>query len=372
MDRHRRHVQYALAYNALNPFAQITRFADEPEYKRPKLLESQSDLPSSWKMPGLRGVVSDDEEMQNQSETTADTQVATTAFGPRNANPRGGNHETPVIFQRSHFGLPETTTQVFTSSTYFSIISTSSSGNASNLRVRLTSIPDKIASSISGAIVGNPIQPGIYSSGLKTNTPATGSNWTAASTFPFPTTTTDGWQWRSWYIKMYQYYHVMGCEYEFTFQNIAQTPYGGCVVASFIDTYNPIQSTQIHPTDATLSQMEQWPDVTWTRIRSSSEGNTDVSQQTLKGYYYPGKVNQNVENDEDVSTWTSVVSTPTLTENITLRFFPDMFNELGETRLNCRLRMRLIVQLKDLNPVFRWPAAQTAVTLTAPTDILPS
>lgn len=177
-------------------------------------------------------------------------------------------------------------------------------------------------------------------------------------------------QWRAWYTKLYNYYHVVGLEWELTIQNANAFAQGGMVVANYIDTFSVNQATQVHPTTATISQIEQWPDATVTYIDSSGDNTSDGTQRSIKGYYYPQKVRQNVENDEDVDTWTETSSSPVLAEHMSFKFFP-AWNSQTYVRANCRLKMRFIVQFKDLAPVFRWPASQTpATTLSAPTDIV--
>lgn len=356
----RRNFAYALAYNVANPFTQLTRLADQRKSVT-RTIRSQSDLPSSWQaMPNLRtaDVVPPDDDMDSEDMTTA---VALSRSMGSSA--KKGNQETPVTVMKPHYGLRETETVILPSTSYFSVV-TNTTG--SRFDIRLTSIIDKQITS-----VGTPSASSAYTVGFWDKViPYTTTNDWPATLVAFPNTSTDTLQWRAWYTKLYNYYHVVGVKWELTIQNANAFATGGMVVANYIDTFSINNATQVHPTTATISQMEQWPDTNITYIDSTGDNTNDGATRTIEGYYYPQKVRQNVENDEDVDTWTVTTSTPVLAEHMSFKFFP-AWNSQTYVRANCRLKMRFIVQFKDLAPVFRWPASQTpATTLSAPTDIV--
>ena len=361
---HFRDLVRAAGATALNPFAQVTRITPRKGYK---VIQSQSDLPRGWKkkMPNLRNspaVIPDDNEMDD-SEDMATAVAVSRAMGSASVGGKKGNQETPITRMPSHYGIRETDTVVLPSTTYFSV--SANGTNPSRFDIRLTSIVDKQITSVATPVASAAYTLGFFNQVMPTNLL---DNWPATLT-PFPTNATDGLQWRTWYTKMYNYYHVMGVEWELTIQNASATPSGGIAVANYVDTFSTNNSTQVHPTSATLAQMEQWPDTVITFVDSTGDSTNDGVSRTIRGYYYPQKVRQNVENDEDVDTWTATSATPALTEQMSFKFFP-AWNATTYVRANCRLKMRFIVQFKDLAPVYRWPAQQTAIALNAPADIV--
>nr|QTZ83151.1 MAG: capsid protein [Emberiza pusilla parvo-like hybrid virus] len=367
--QHRRNLAYALGFNVANPFAQLTRLSQGPNQVRHRTIRSQSDLPQDWqRMPNLRNsnagpaVIPNDDEMDD-SEDMSTAVALSRAMGSAGGSGKKGNQETPITRMPSHFGIRETDTVVLPSTTYFSVSANWS--NPSRFDVRLTSIVDKQITSVGTPAANAAYALGFWNAVMPTNLL---DNWPAVP-IAFPSNATDGLQWRTWYTKMYNYYHVMGVEWELTVQNASATPSGGIAVVNYIDTFSANNATQVHPTTATISQMEQWPDTTVTYIDSTGDSTNDGVSRTIRGYYYPQKVRQNVENDEDVDTWTATSATPALTEQMAFKFFP-AWNATTYVRANCRLKMRFIVQFKDLAPVYRWPAGQTAIALNAPADIL--
>ena len=153
-----------VAINAAgNPFAQLTRLANrEPTHTQPV---PQVNLPARWHIPANRGspalrggtmpnVVSDDDDSME-----AAVQVAQ-AFGPSGPNPPAGAgagkgaQETPVSIQRSHFGLPETVTQVLTGTNYFAVTCPANFQSMTRVQFRLTSIIDRMPVSPTAPVGG--------------------------------------------------------------------------------------------------------------------------------------------------------------------------------------------------------------------------
>jgi hypothetical protein len=374
---------------AANPFAQLARFSahDSPSETQPVV-----NLPPHWHIPAsgnsrelrgtnmLRRSVTDEDQEMEQAAVEVSRALTTTNAREGGKSGGKGRTETPITRQFKSFGLPNTVTQVLTSSRYFSMASTNTT--FATYATRLTSefdleITTPSTATLPGTInVGNWLQkiPRVFS-----------AVW-PATTQPFPSVARDNLQWRTWFNKMYTYYTVLGMEYEITIQNPSNHPNSGIVIATYIDTYSLDNALQVHPA-GNMEQMEQWPDVTWKVVPSvvaspivlttdtvnanngAGNGLIEDSIRTIKGYYYPQKVQNNVENDEDISTWTKVGSTPDLTEALNIKLFRSAFSDTSYALANVRLKTRLIVQFKDLAPAFRWPAGQTGIVLTAPDDI---
>lgn len=294
----------------------------------------------------------------------------------RGGNPepaRRGTQETAITPQKAHFGLPETITAVMPTTFYFSAVVDPSKDVMLYAQFRLTSMQDQMITNLSTPTAGGPYIKGFWNQMIPTINTFT---WpTAGNEVQFPTTgSPDDSQWRGYYHKMYQYYRVLGIEYEFTIQNPQHNVGNDILMATMIDTYSLQSATNVHPLTSTTmtSEIEHWPDVRWHIVRSSQDGNQTTTYKTIKGHYKPGKVRQNVENDEDVSTWTKVGSSPDLTEKLILAFAKAPFNtNKVSTGVNIRCTLRKIVQYKDLHVPFRWPTENlTDIIFNIPTDII--
>lgn len=386
MDPRRRHglrgalrnVAEAAIFNAANPFAQIQRFIPNAEWERDptrpppsqtNMVRSQSNLRGRPQASSMAHRIPDDDS----DETMAEAVQVAQAFGPARDLPAGGSGakkgatETPVSIQRSHFGLPETVTQVLTGTNYFAVTCPANFQSMMRVPFRLTSIVDRMPNQPAAAVGGAAyVASSLYNSIM----PPQNTFAFPATPLLFPSDTTDGLQWLDWYTSFYQYYHVMGVEWELTMFNPQLNAQYGVVVATTIDTYSSANATNVHPSGATMEEMEQWPDVRWHQV-VPYYSTQDAATRTIKGYYRPGKVRQNVENDEDLKTWTKVNASPSLTELLYVHFGKSMFNPSSSIHgLNCRMKWRYIVQFKDLNVPFRWPAlGQTPISPTAPGDI---
>lgn len=332
--------------------------------------------PSKEKMSFRRpAVVSDDEDtdMDVATQLVSGGELSTRVAATGGAQPaKKGSEETAITPQRPHYGLPETITAVMPSTFYFSALVDTSKDVMVQAEFRLTSMTDQSISTFSTPTPATTYSRGLYSQCLPTSN---ATAWPAApNIISFPTTgAADNSTWRTYYHKMYQYYRVLGIEYEFVIQNTQYNVGNDVLVATVIDTYSLQSAVNVHPLGITTkpSEMEQWSDVRWNIARSSIDGTQNDTYLTVKGYYKPGKVRQNVENDEDVTTWTKVGQSPDLTEKLTILFGKTPFNtSLLSHGVNVRVKMRKIVQYKDLNVAYRWPAASlTDIILTAPDDI---
>lgn len=387
-DRYRRQIAAAIRYNIFNPFAQTTRLANTPQHTRPF---SQVNLPRHWHIPAsgnsmaLRGnhrhIIPDDED-EDMGTAVALVQGGDLSGPPTNqANLRSGGpevarkgtQETAITPQRPHYGLPETVTQVIPSIFYFSMLAGPSKDLTTRVQFRLTSMSDQMITNIATPTPTANYDQGVYNKLLPNKNVYA---WENPITTTFPSTgSPDQSQWRDYFHQMYQYYRVLGIEYEFTIQNPQFNTGNDIVVGTFIDTYSADNALNIHNvTNATtVNEIEMWPDVRWKVIKSSIQGDGEANWGTVKGYYKPGMVRQNVENDEDVTTWTKVGSTPSLTEILTLFIAKSAFSTTNLAHgVNIRCKLRKIVQYKDIRVEWRWPQSnQTDIIMSIPELILP-
>lgn len=385
----------AFLYNVVNPFAQVSRYAPTPGPTRPftgtgafqpRPTSTSFVTPQKAARPAQAppiepknktpkmNRVEEDEDMElavNLSQAMGNALEPAAARESGSTGAKRGVKETPVVWrQQPRFGLPETVTQVLTVNNQF-CMAVSRSNTNTRYQMRLTSTFDHAITNLATPTFSSAIQVGVFDRKfphqLSNNWPADGVG------VQWPTGTsvnTDGLQWRNWFHKMYQYYHVLGCEYEITMMNPVMGNNFGALVGTYIDTFSNENATNVHPTNVPLWRMEQWPDVEWKQVPSTPDGvSTQENIRTIRGRYWPQKVKQNVENDEDIKTWTKVGSIPSLNENLTIQLFCDPFSDASYAVVNFQIRVRYIVQYKDLYPAFRWPATQTAIAVTAPDDI---
>ena len=395
----------ALQITGANPFAQLSRFADTSKKyppSKPYIAPTPSSKPQST-TPVKRQKTGPDSyvtpqkaskdtpkispvelkrKMLTRIEESEDMDVEASgttarAAGPTATTTKGMGQETPITFMTPSHGLPNTVTQVLNQTTYFSVVTRQVPTDPVYFTLRLNTPKDWFKGSSPGLAtpVGNnttplPYEPGFWSAPLISGTSASWSATNAAREFPNTLSSNERPQWRDWFETQYQYYAVLGCEYEVTMVNPQLNSMSDIVVAHFFDSYSSENATSVHPKNATFSIMEQWPDVSFKRISSANDGSIEKAYGNVKDFYKPGSMKKNVENDEDVKTWTKVDTVPTLSEEVTFLFAKAWDNQVAPaTGLNVRIDMRWIVQYKDLKPTYRWPANQSAIVLEAPSGI---
>ena len=201
-----------------------------------------------------------------------------------------GSQETAITPQRPHYGLPETITQVIPSIFYFSAVADPNKDVMQYAQFRLTSATDQMISALSTPVANADYSKGLYNMMLPVSNAV---KWGNPHVQDFPTTgAPDQSQWRDYFHKMYQYYRVLGVEYEFTIQNPQYNIGNDIVIGTIIDTYSSANATNVHPLNETVtpSEAQMWPDSRWTVVKSSIGGDQETNWGTIKGYYRPGLV----------------------------------------------------------------------------------
>lgn len=211
-------------------------------------------------------------------------------------------------------------------------------------------------------------------------------------------------QWREFWAKLYDYYTVLGCEYEIHMFNpisvkkvqlmivpektISTVVYpaqivpvdtgffnSDVVVATQFDTYSDTATStgNVMPTTALYEEVRAFKDIKWTHVGGGQRA-------VIKGTYKPGQAKRNIVNDGDVKTWTATGATlPNLKEILTLNLFCDPFfnarqpDAYGTTAsiepsatgtalkgaLHFEVKLKYIVQFKDLKLMARYPHSAT-------------
>nr|QJI53844.1 MAG: capsid protein [Parvo-like hybrid virus UC4] len=322
----------------------------------------------------------------------------------------GGNQvskETPISIATPSYGLQETHTTILPWTGWISVAALDKQA-AAQLKVRMNTPWDMLdvqteAAPSDGAL---PITKGFYANTFN----ALGRyNNSAYATYPVQftanaTTANERPAWRNYWKQLYEYYTVLGCEWEVIVHNpmelyvseqqimaasngntglyaedLIGQPSGysklntDIVCAVQYDSYSATATTtgNVMPKEALYSEVRSYKNIQWYPIEGGRK-------KVIRGTYKPGQVKRNIVNDGDVKTWTdtTVGIPPTLSEILTLNFWNDPFyagagpmsfqtgqepNNSGTGRGGCaniEINLKYIVQFKDLRLQARYPTTQ--------------
>lgn len=279
--------------------------------------------------------------------------------------------ETPISSYPSiSYGLQETHTTVLPYVTWCTLAIDKNATAPIQLKVRVNSIYDMLDI----AIVNPPADDTIFSGpgftnkkvGFNGRSPISGNGYPVVPSTG--TSATERPQWRDYWAQIYQYYTVLGCEYEIIHVNpignhdtINGTPgnrvYGGDIIcAEQIDTYSDTAAAtgNVMPL-TTLHEVMNYKNIKWHKIEANSGANNFGNTLIVKGRYTPGQEKRNIVNDGDVKTWTAVGSQPNLKEFLTLNYWPHPLSAGTAFGANMQIRLKYIVQFKDLVAQARYP-----------------
>lgn len=194
--------------------------------------------------------------------------------------------------------------------------------------------------------------------------------------FPYQPGSSIYYPWyRDTYSKWYQWWTVLGCEYEITLM----CPRGsgrGAVVAHIVETEGTTGARTLSDT-MDLYNLQAQKGINYKSIQPY---NTPGGYKTtIRGQYKPGTAKRDVKNDGDVKLWTAVGSTPGYQENLKLYFYRDPLssnesNQAASTRqthVQVQVRLKYIVQWKDLKQAAYYPypgASPVTDAVTFPTQ----
>ena len=190
------------------------------------------------------------------------------------------------------------------------------------------------------------------------------------SAWGFPVTETNDAneraQWWDYYAAMYDYYTVLGCEYEIRMECPNDTRGHKVACAVQFDTYSTTASStgNIMPTTK-YREVLAYKNIQWYRVQPDVTG-SGQSYTVIRGKYKPGQAKHNIINDGDVKTWTATATggtytAPNMNEILTLNFYRDGLafyknaGSGGNTSCNIEVNLKYIVQFKDLKQRLRYP-----------------
>lgn len=308
--------------------------------------------------------------------------VETTPTGEAAARASGGgsnpvSKETPVSSYPSlTYGLQETHTTILPWVMWMGLALDKNATVPQQLKIRLNSMYDMIDNTIIAGAADDTLfsGPGFVNKkvGFNGKTPISGN--------PFPVVPTAGAlsterpQWREYWAQIYQYYTVLGCEYEVIMVNpignyqqqsggsTAQLCFGGDIIcAEQVDTYSDTAAPtgNVMPL-TTLVEVMNYKNIKWHKIEANGVGTNMGNTTIVKGRYTPGSTKRNIVNDGDVKTWTAMGSQPSLKEFLTLNYWPHPLSAGTHFGLNIQIRLKYIVQYKDLVAQARYPNSLNA------------
>lgn len=319
------------------------------------------------------------ENSRNVRPRMEPTPAPTTEAARAGAAPatRGGSQvakETPISYYPSlNYGLPETQTVVLPWVGWCTMAvkrdRTVTSGVSNDkpvvLRIRLNQpgvyIPQTIATTTLGGAFSNK---GIY------NVPADQGQDAAAYNYPSVLNvngTGQTPQWLTWYGKQYEWYTVLSTEYEIVMVNPISQEGSALLIGTEFDSYTDLATStgNVIPNDCTLVEAMNFKGMQWRHLGSSRNVTSDGRMEIIQGTHQPGRIKRNIINDGDVKTWTQTESTgvtkaPNLKDELVIMAWTHPLMSYGTATticVNVQVRIKQIVQFKDLRTQLRYPSA---------------
>jgi len=183
--------------------------------------------------------------------------------------------------------------------------------------------------------------------------------------FPAVISATQSPQWGQWFAEQYEWYTVLGCEYEIIIQNPRSQHGTDLLVGTEMDTYSDTATStgNVMPVTTYLETLN-FKGIQWTKVNCNRSETPNKHVQVISGRYKPGQAARNIVNDGDVKTWTAttaagVFNMPNLKEQLTVNLWEHplaFFGTVDFTRVaNIQINLKYIVQFKDLRLMLRYP-----------------
>ena len=234
------------------------------------------------------------------------------------------------------------------------------------MAIRTNSIDDIVTTQVSTMTAGGTwVEETFYNvpmnnAGTRTASGASSSPPTFPRTLATGANTTEQPFWAGYWRSLYEYYTVLGMEYEITLVNV-QTSGGNsaALVAVDFDSYSDTAGStgNITPDNATLAEFLSFRHVQWHRVEGQLTERPNNNSITIRGTVKPGQTRRNISNDGDVKTWTACGTTigsaiPNLKEIMNIRFFRDPLSStqlMGSTptigsqpQINCQVKLKYL------------------------------
>lgn len=269
--------------------------------------------------------------------------------------------ETPISnYPSISYGVSETHTTILPWTTWVTV-ATLDADTPVQLKLRLNAPVDIATHTIAASV--NPLTKAIY------NVPANDDGRPSGWAYPVAQTNdaNERAQWWDYYAAMYDYYTVLGCEYEV--RMYVPNTKRGCRAACAIqmDSYSSTSTSTGNIMPLTqYREVLHYKNINWVHLQPDNDG-TGNNIKMYKGTYKPGMVKRNIINDGDVKTWTATATggsytLPNMNDILTLNFYRDSLAypdstgaPAGGVCVNMEITMKYIVQFKDLKQRLRYP-----------------
>lgn len=212
-------------------------------------------------------------------------------------------------------------------------------------------------------------------------------------------------RWFDYYAGMYNYYHVIGCQYNVFIENLSGEP---------IWVYKMFYNDDLPNGAATNEDIQLWQGVEYkyldrrylavtsgglvetgeagnnerhdevmTEQASSVSyetgnhvGNDGVSKTVFGGEYKAGDFRREIRLDSVVENWTAINTNPSLPEKILIRIKPvnerhnaNNAGNAGDTlKYKIQVKLNYLVEFKELATALRYPVARQPITVTLSSD----
>jgi len=290
--------------------------------------------------------------------------------------------ETPVsTYPSLSYGLQETHTTILPWCGYLSATGMVHTSPVV-LELRMTQPHDVLATDASTVAAAAAWGKAINNVPFNNNTTRdTATASTFPATVPSGASATERASWFEFWRKQYEYYTVLGCEWEITVHNPGANRGTEIAVAWDYNTYSDTAGATGNktPQDQTLNLFKQYKGLHWESLPISTDAAFGNSIKVLRGKYVPGMARRNIQNDGDVKTWIATnnggtAAAPTLKEFLTLYFYRHELAYAKESAVtlgvNMQIKLKYIVQFKDLRVNARYPnTTDTDIALTLDTDV---
>lgn len=176
---------------------------------------------------------------------------------------------------------------------------------------------------------------------------------------------------RDTWSKLYNWWTVLGCEYEITIFNPRGS--GRSALCAYTIQTEGTTAARVIPETIRLNELMAMENIQYKGIEPYNINGK--YKQMITGRYKPGSAKRDIKNDGDVKLWTETASTPSYNENMRLYFYKDplssnVLNTTGpvtegaseSTHVQVQIRLKYIVQWKNLKQSAIYPTTGALAT----------
>lgn len=177
---------------------------------------------------------------------------------------------------------------------------------------------------------------------------------------------------RTYWMNFYRYWSVVRSTYKVAIRTTTNT--GSTMGEITMYAYEhglqspPVLAWASNTTLITHQYRKQHPGCRWVHVKTQPKLTTsgvqgsELDWKTIRGYYYPGKIDHEVVEDELAQVWQKATEVPPIPEVLTLIIQPSARNkETSAISYVLEVIIEYEVQLKDLKAQYQYIAQDTSV-----------